>query len=64
MQMHFLPPIRGGAKSDVPLTTSAEVTDPRLVTPGSADSLLIRKLNTDLSKGTLWNYLNSTSEYK
>jgi hypothetical protein len=53
----------GGAKSDVPLTTYAEVTNSRLVTSGSADSLLIRKLNKDLSEGTMWNYLNSTSEY-
>lgn len=53
----------GGAKSDVPLTTYAEVTNSRLVTPGSADSLLIRKLNKDLSEGTMWNNLNSTSEY-
>ncbi|HHT9107250.1 MAG TPA: carboxypeptidase-like regulatory domain-containing protein [Candidatus Wunengus sp. YC63] len=53
----------GGAKSDVPLTTYAEVTDTKLVTPGSADSLLIRKLNKDLSEGTMWVNLNSTSEY-
>ena len=53
----------GGAQSDVPLTTYAEVTDTKLVTPGSADSLLIRKLNKDLSEGTMWNNLNSTSEY-
>ncbi|MDO8141626.1 MAG: carboxypeptidase-like regulatory domain-containing protein [Candidatus Brocadiales bacterium] len=53
----------GGAKSDVPLTTYAEVTNSRLVTPGSADSLLIRKLNKDLSEGTMWTNLNSTSEY-
>ena len=53
----------GGAKSDVPLTTYAEVTDSRLVTPGSADSLLIRKLNKDLSEGTMWTNLNSTSQY-
>ncbi|MBM4066875.1 MAG: carboxypeptidase regulatory-like domain-containing protein [Planctomycetes bacterium] len=53
----------GGAKSDVPLTTYAEVTDTKLVTPGSADSLLIRKLNKDLSEGTMWENLNSTSEY-
>lgn len=53
----------GGVKSDVPLTTYAEVTDTKLVTPGSADSLLIRKLNKDLSEGTMWENLNSTSEY-
>ena len=53
----------GGVKSDVPLTTYAEVTDTKLVTPGSADSLLIRKLNKDLSEGTMWINLNSTSEY-
>ncbi len=53
----------GGAKSDVPLTTYAEVTNTKLVTPGSADSLLIRKLNKDLSEGTMWVNLNSTSEY-
>ena len=53
----------GGVKSDVPLTTYAEVTDTKLVTPGSADSLLIRKLNKDLSEGTMWVNLNSTSEY-
>ncbi len=53
----------GGVKRDVPLTTYAEVTNSRLVTPGSADSLLIRKLNKDLSEGTMWNNLNSTSEY-
>ncbi|MDO8744276.1 MAG: carboxypeptidase-like regulatory domain-containing protein [Candidatus Brocadiaceae bacterium] len=53
----------GGVKSDVPLTTYSEVTNSRLVTPGSADSLLIRKLNKDLSEGTMWNNLNSTSEY-
>lgn len=53
----------GGVKSDVPLTTYTEVTNSRLVTPGSADSLLIRKLNKDLSEGTMWNNLNNTSEY-
>lgn len=53
----------GGAKSDVPLTTYAEVTISRLVTPGSKDSLLIRKLNKDLSEGTMWQYLNNMSEY-
>jgi len=53
----------GGVKSDVPLTTYAEVTDTKLVTPGSADSLLIRKLNKDLSEGTMCENLNSTSEY-
>ncbi|HHT9114299.1 MAG TPA: carboxypeptidase-like regulatory domain-containing protein [Candidatus Wunengus sp. YC65] len=53
----------GGVKSDVPLTTYAEVTDTKLVTPGSADSLLIKKLNKDLSEGTMWVNLNSTSEY-
>lgn len=53
----------GGAKSDVPLTTYAEVTDTKLITPGSADSLLVRKLNKDLSEGTMWVNLNSTNEY-
>ena len=53
----------GGVKSDVPLTTYAEATDTKLVTPGSADSLLIRKLNKDLSEGTMWVNLNSTIEY-
>ena len=53
----------GGVKSDVPLTTYAEATDTKLVTPGSADSLLIRKLNKDLSEGTMWVNLNSTREY-
>ena len=53
----------GGVKGDVPLTTYAEVTDSKLVTPGSEDSLLIKKLNKDLDEGTMWEYLNSTSEY-
>lgn len=53
----------GGTKGDVPLTTYAEVTLPRLITPGSEGSLLIRKLNKDLSEGTMWPYLNNTSEY-
>ncbi len=54
----------GGTKSDVPLTTYAEVTASRLVTPGSEDSLLIRKLNKNLSEGTMWTNLNSDSEYE
>ena len=53
----------GGTKSDVPLTTYAEVTLPRLVTPGYGDSLLIRKLNQNLSEGTMWLYLNNMDEY-
>lgn len=53
----------GGTKGDVPLTTYAEVTIPRLVTPGSEDSLFIRKLNKGLSEGTMWQYINNTSEY-
>lgn len=53
----------GGAKSDVPLATYTEVTLPRLVTPGNADSLLIRKLSQNLSEGTMWIYLNNTDEY-
>lgn len=53
----------GGAKSDVPLTTYAEVTLPRLVTPGNEDSLLIRKLNKNLSEGTMWINLNNMTEY-
>lgn len=54
----------GGIKSDVPLTTYTEVTDPRLVIPGSVDSLLLRKVNKNLSIGTMWKYLNSNSDYK
>jgi len=54
----------GGAKSDVPLTTYTEVTDESLVTPGSADSLLLRKLNKNLSEGTMWPKLNSTNDYE
>ena len=54
----------GGSKSDVPLTTYAEVTSSRLVTPGSEDSLLIRKLNKGLSEGTMWTNLNSDAEYE
>lgn len=53
----------GGVKSDVPLTTYAEVTIPRLVTVGSVDSLLIRKLNKNLSEGTMWINLNNMTEY-
>lgn len=53
-----------GIKSDVPLTTYTEVTDPRLVIPGSADSLLLKKVNKNLSIGTMWQYLNSNSDYK
>lgn len=53
----------GGAKSDTPLTTYAEVTDPGLVTPGSADSLLLRKLDKNSNEGTMWPNLNSTSDY-
>ncbi len=53
----------GGVQGDAPLTTYAEVTDSKLVTPGSEDSLLIRKLNKDLDEGTMWKNLNSTSEY-
>ncbi|MBF8277491.1 MAG: putative heme protein [Candidatus Brocadiaceae bacterium] len=52
-----------GSKGDVSLTTYAEVTIPRLVTPGSEDSLLIRKLNKKLSEGTMWPSLKNTSEY-
>ncbi|HJW86884.1 MAG TPA: carboxypeptidase regulatory-like domain-containing protein [Candidatus Brocadiaceae bacterium] len=53
----------GGSKSDVPLTTYDEVTIPRLVTTGSKDSLLIRKLNKQLSEGTMWPSLRSAREY-
>lgn len=53
-----------GIKSDVPLTTYTEVTDPRLVIPGSVDSLLLKKVNKNLSIGTMWQYLNSNSDYK
>ncbi len=53
----------GGEKGDVPLTTYAEVTTPRLVTPGNEDSLFIRKLNKKLSEGTMWSSLKSMSEY-
>lgn len=53
----------GGSKSDTPLTTYEEVTDPRLVTPGSGDSLLLRKLDKNSSEGTMWPNLNSNSEY-
>ena len=53
----------GGSKSDVPLTTYDEVTIPRLVTLGSKDSLLIRKLNKQLSEGTMWPSLNNTREF-
>lgn len=53
----------GGVQSDTPLTTYADITDSKLVTPGSEDSLLIRKLNKDLSEGTMWKNLNSTGEY-
>ncbi len=54
----------GGSKSDTPLTTYAEVTDPKLITPGSDESLLLRILNKDLSEGIMWQNLNSTSEYE
>ncbi|MCF6152810.1 MAG: carboxypeptidase regulatory-like domain-containing protein [Candidatus Kuenenia stuttgartiensis] len=53
----------GGSESSIPLTTYAEVTDPRLVTPGSEDSLLLRKLDKNSSEGTMWPNLNSNSEY-
>ncbi|MFN3532875.1 MAG: carboxypeptidase-like regulatory domain-containing protein [Candidatus Brocadia sp.] len=53
-----------GIKSDVPLTTYTEVTDPRLVIPGSADSLLLKKIDKNSSIGTMWQYLNSNSDYK
>ncbi|MCK6467951.1 MAG: carboxypeptidase-like regulatory domain-containing protein [Candidatus Brocadia sinica] len=54
----------GGIKSDVPLTTYTEVTDPRLVIPGSADSLLLKRVDKNSSIGTMWKYLNSRSDYK
>ena len=54
----------GGMKSDVPLTTYTEVTDPRLVIPGSANSLLLKKINKNSGIGTMWKYLNSNSDYK
>jgi len=53
----------GGSKSDIPLTTYEEVTDPGLVTPGDEDSLLLRKLDKNSSEGTMWPKLNSSSEY-
>lgn len=54
----------GGIKSDVPLTTYPEVTDSRLVIPGSADSLLLKKIDKRSNIGTMWQYLNSNSDYK
>lgn len=53
----------GGSNSDTPLTTYEEVTDPNLVTPGSEDSLLLRKLDKNSSEGTMWPNLNSNSDY-
>lgn len=53
-----------GMKSDVPLTTYPEVTDSRRVIPGSADSLLLKKIDKRSSIGTMWQYLNSNSDYK
>lgn len=53
----------GGSKSDVPLTTYDEVTIPRLVTAGSKDSLLLKKVDKQSSLGTMWPNLRSAREY-
>ncbi|MFO0792597.1 MAG: carboxypeptidase-like regulatory domain-containing protein [Candidatus Brocadiaceae bacterium] len=52
---------KGGQKSDTPLTTYAEVTAPRLITPGDPKSLILQKLNKN---GTMWVYLKSISNYR
>lgn len=54
----------GGMKSDIPLTTYLGVTDSRLIIPGSADSLLLKKIDKRSNIGTMWQYLNSNSDYK
>lgn len=51
-----------GARSVSPLATYAEVTAPAILTPGSADSLLIQKLEQGTQLGTMWPYLNDATE--
>lgn len=55
---------KGGQRSDTPLTTYTEVTDPKLITPGDPKSLILQKLNKKSPLGTMWVNLKSMSDYK
>ncbi|MBI5186434.1 MAG: carboxypeptidase regulatory-like domain-containing protein [Nitrospinae bacterium] len=51
-----------GARSVSPLASYADVTAPAMLTPGSADSLLIQKLDKGSQLGTMWPYLNDAKQ--
>lgn len=53
-----------GMRNSSPMSTYAETASSSLLTPGSVDSLLIQKLDSSATIGTMWPYLNDEAQFK